>query len=142
MLYLSGQPVRKGQCSDCATELASKTFVLLVQDAAAEMVVMCCRFLCYFCRTSRQNQRAMFEHLSYMLDNSSMLLGRSSGVGRCVDDFLGSIVKTFKLGSATDSPCLVFPIVYGHDAFIFQVILQSNVQSKPARLTSCGAAGQ
>lgn len=40
------------------------------------MVVMCCRFLCYFCRTSGQNQRAMFEHLSYLLDNSSMLLGR------------------------------------------------------------------
>lgn len=36
---------------------------------------MCCRFLCYFCRTSRQNQRAMFEHLSYLLENSSMLLG-------------------------------------------------------------------
>lgn len=37
---------------------------------------MCCRFLCYFCRTSRQNQRAMFEHLSYLLENSSMLLGK------------------------------------------------------------------
>ena len=88
VLYLLGQSVRKEQCSDCATELASKAFVLLVQDAAAEMVVMCCRFLCYFCRTSRQNQRAMFEHLSYMLDNSSMLLGKLSGVGRYVDDFL------------------------------------------------------
>lgn len=42
------------------------------------MVVMCCRFLCYFCRTSRQNQRAMFEHLSYLLENSSMLLGTMS----------------------------------------------------------------
>jgi len=49
--------------------------LLVLQDAAAEMVVMCCRFLCYFCRTSGQNQRAMFEHLSYLLDNSSMLLG-------------------------------------------------------------------
>jgi hypothetical protein len=48
----------------------------MLQDAAAEMVVMCCRFLCYFCRTSRQNQRAMFEHLSYLLENSSMLLGQ------------------------------------------------------------------
>ncbi|ESO90186.1 hypothetical protein LOTGIDRAFT_123762 [Lottia gigantea] len=48
-----------------------------------EMVVMCCRFLCYFCRTSRQNQRAMFEHLSYMLENSSMLLARPSLRGSC-----------------------------------------------------------
>ena len=129
MLYLLGQSVRKEQCSDCATELASKAFVLLVQDAAAEMVVMCCRFLCYFCRTSRQNQRAMFEHLSYMLDNSSMLLGKLSGVGRYVDDFLRSVVKTFKLGSATDFPCLIFPVVYRDNAVIIQVILQSSVQA-------------
>lgn len=53
------------------------------QDAAAEMVVMCCRFLCYFCRISRQNQRAMFEHLSYLLENSSMLLARPSLRGSC-----------------------------------------------------------
>ena len=55
----------------------------IFQDAAAEMVVMCCRFLCYFCRTSGQNQRAMFEHLSYLLDNSSMLLGRISFTVSC-----------------------------------------------------------
>ncbi|XP_052827801.1 ryanodine receptor isoform X7 [Octopus bimaculoides] len=53
------------------------------QDACAEMVVMCCRFLCYFCRISRQNQRAMFEHLSYLLENSSMLLARPSLRGSC-----------------------------------------------------------
>ncbi|KAJ8309071.1 hypothetical protein KUTeg_013945 [Tegillarca granosa] len=53
------------------------------KDAAAEMVVMCCRFLCYFCRTSRQNQRAMFDHLSYLLENSSMLLARPSLRGSC-----------------------------------------------------------
>ncbi|KAF6780008.1 hypothetical protein AHF37_01425 [Paragonimus kellicotti] len=48
-----------------------------------EMVVQCCRFLCYFCRTSRGNQKAMFEHLSYMLENSSMLLARPSLRGTC-----------------------------------------------------------
>ncbi|CAL8106014.1 unnamed protein product [Calicophoron daubneyi] len=48
-----------------------------------EMVVQCCRFLCYFCRTSRDNQKAMFEHLSYMLENSSMLLARPSLRGTC-----------------------------------------------------------
>lgn len=40
-----------------------------------KMVANCCRFLCYFCRISRQNQRAMFEHLSYLLENSSVGLG-------------------------------------------------------------------
>ena len=68
---------KKSRFSECAMKLQVSQLCLrcFVQDAAAEMVVMCCRFLCYFCRTSRQNQRAMFEHLSYMLDNSSMLLG-------------------------------------------------------------------
>ncbi|XP_064602338.1 ryanodine receptor 2-like [Liolophura sinensis] len=62
---------------------ASDSLIEPSKDAAAEMVVMCCRFLCYFCRTSRQNQRAMFDHLSYLLDNSSMLLARPSLRGSC-----------------------------------------------------------
>ena len=45
---------------------------------ASEMVVACSRFLCYFCRTSRMNQKAMFEHLSFLLDNATMLLARPS----------------------------------------------------------------
>ncbi|KAM3723537.1 Ryanodine receptor [Dirofilaria immitis] len=45
---------------------------------ASEMVVACSRFLCYFCRTSRHNQKAMFEHLSFLLDNATMLLARPS----------------------------------------------------------------
>uniref|UniRef100_X1Z8I7 Ryanodine receptor n=1 Tax=Capitella teleta TaxID=283909 RepID=X1Z8I7_CAPTE len=51
--------------------------------SAADMVVACCRFLCYFCRTGSRNQRAMFEHLSYLLDNSCMLLCRPSLRGSC-----------------------------------------------------------
>ncbi|VDM37968.1 unnamed protein product [Toxocara canis] len=50
---------------------------ILLKDAS-EMVVACSRFLCYFCRTSRQNQKAMFEHLSFLLDNATMLLARPS----------------------------------------------------------------
>ncbi|CAG03530.1 unnamed protein product [Tetraodon nigroviridis] len=42
------------------------------------MVASCCRFLCYFCRISRQNQKAMFDHLSYLLENSSVGLAASS----------------------------------------------------------------
>ncbi|VDN03294.1 unnamed protein product [Thelazia callipaeda] len=47
---------------------------------ASEMVVACSRFLCYFCRTSRYNQKAMFEHLSFLLDNATMLLARPRSV--------------------------------------------------------------
>lgn len=48
------------------------------KDTSHEMVVACCRFLCYFCRTSRQNQKAMFEHLDFLLENSNILLSRPS----------------------------------------------------------------
>lgn len=49
---------------------------LLSQEIAfPKMVASCCRFLCYFCRISRQNQKAMFDHLSYLLENSSVGLG-------------------------------------------------------------------
>lgn len=44
------------------------------------MVTNCCRFLCYFCRISRQNQRSMFDHLSYLLQNSGIGLGQCSPV--------------------------------------------------------------
>ena len=39
------------------------------------MVAHCCRFLCYFCRISRHNQGALFDRLSYLLENSSVGLG-------------------------------------------------------------------
>ena len=45
--------------------------------AFPKMVASCCRFLCYFCRISRQNQKAMFDHLSYLLENSSVGLGNT-----------------------------------------------------------------
>lgn len=41
------------------------------------MVASCCRFLCYFCRISRHNQRSLFDHLTYLLENSSVGLGDS-----------------------------------------------------------------
>lgn len=52
------------------------TYVSFHQEIAfPKMVASCCRFLCYFCRISRQNQKAMFDHLSYLLENSSVGLG-------------------------------------------------------------------
>jgi ryanodine receptor 2 len=53
------------------------------KEENTELVVVCCKFLSYFCRTSRHNQRAMFEHLSYLLENSAMLLARPSLRGSC-----------------------------------------------------------
>ena len=43
-----------------------------------EMVVACCRFLCYFCRTSNANQKAMFDHLVFILENANILLSKPS----------------------------------------------------------------
>ncbi|XP_075894426.1 ryanodine receptor 2 [Nelusetta ayraudi] len=43
-----------------------------------KMVASCCRFLCYFCRISRHNQRALFDHLTYLLENSSVGLASPS----------------------------------------------------------------
>ncbi|XP_071832667.1 ryanodine receptor 2-like isoform X4 [Apostichopus japonicus] len=43
----------------------------------------CCRFLCYFCRTCRQNQRAMFDKLAYMLEHGFMGLSYPSLRGSC-----------------------------------------------------------
>lgn len=40
----------------------------------SQMVVSCCRFLCYFCRTGRINQKAMFDHLDFVLENANILL--------------------------------------------------------------------
>ncbi|XP_063919785.1 ryanodine receptor isoform X1 [Zophobas morio] len=52
--------------------------VVKEKDTSHEMVVACCRFLCYFCRTGRQNQKAMFEHFDFLLENSNILLARPS----------------------------------------------------------------
>lgn len=74
------------------------------------MVVACCKFLCYFCRTSGTNQKAMFEHLGYLLENSSMLLCECNllctksfnqidtkllQIGRHCADLLRSMLLTF-----------------------------------------------
>uniref|UniRef100_A0A3Q3BSM2 Ryanodine receptor 1a (skeletal) n=1 Tax=Kryptolebias marmoratus TaxID=37003 RepID=A0A3Q3BSM2_KRYMA len=45
------------------------------------VVTNCCRFLCYFCRISRQNQRSMFDHLSYLLQNSGIGLAGPGSAG-------------------------------------------------------------
>lgn len=71
------------QASGQITSEQPKTPEEQPKEENTELVVVCCKFLSYFCRTSRHNQRAMFEHLSYLLDNSAMLLARPSLRGSC-----------------------------------------------------------
>lgn len=61
----------------CLKELIVQVIVK-EKDTSHEMVVACCRFLCYFCRTGRQNQKAMFDHFDFLLENSNILLSRPS----------------------------------------------------------------
>lgn len=55
----------------------SQTSGAAIGDTSA-MVVACCKFLCYFCRSSKANQKAMFGHLDFLLENSNILLSRPS----------------------------------------------------------------
>jgi ryanodine receptor 2 len=72
----SGSPVATTTAAVAVVEEPAK-------EENAELVTVCCKFLSYFCRISRHNQAAMFEHLSYLLDNSAMLLSRVSLRGSC-----------------------------------------------------------
>ncbi|KAI3389454.1 hypothetical protein SNEBB_011471 [Seison nebaliae] len=73
------------QSNPVTTQSATST-----KDDNTALVVVCCKFLCYFCRTSGHNQRGMFEHLAYLLDNSDMLLARPSLRGSCPLDVASS----------------------------------------------------
>lgn len=64
--------------SDAQAQAAEGEPVSKEKDTSHNMVVSCCRFLCYFCRTGRQNQKAMFEHFDFLLENSNILLSRPS----------------------------------------------------------------
>ena len=76
----------------------------LNQDTSHEMVVACCRFLCYFCRTSRQNQKAMFDHFAFLLENSDILLSRPSLRGSTpLDVAYSSLMENTELALALRS---------------------------------------
>lgn len=64
--------------SDAPVQTDGGEVTVKEKDTSHEMVVACCRFLCYFCRTSRQNQKAMFDHFDFLLENSNILLSRPS----------------------------------------------------------------
>ncbi|KFO32898.1 Ryanodine receptor 3 [Fukomys damarensis] len=77
------------------------------QIAFPKMVASCCRFLCYFCRISRQNQKAMFEHLSYLLENSSVGLASPSMRGSTpLDVAASSVMDNNELALGLEEPDL------------------------------------
>ncbi|KAF3708096.1 Ryanodine receptor 2 [Channa argus] len=66
-----------------------------------KMVASCCRFLCYFCRISRHNQGALFDHLSYLLENSSVGLASPSMRGATpLDVAAASVMDNIELALA------------------------------------------
>ncbi|CAI5764049.1 ryanodine receptor 3 [Podarcis lilfordi] len=90
------------------------------QIAFPKMVASCCRFLCYFCRISRQNQKAMFEHLSYLLENSSVGLASPSMRGSTpLDVAAASVMDNNELALALEEPDLEKVITHCLNFFFF-----------------------
>ncbi|XP_038824388.1 ryanodine receptor 3-like [Salvelinus namaycush] len=83
------------------------------QIAFPKMVANCCRFLCYFCRISRQNQKAMFDHLSYLLENSSVGLASPAMRGSTpLDVAASSVMDNNSLALALEEPDLEKVVTY------------------------------
>ncbi|KOB76511.1 Ryanodine receptor 44F, partial [Operophtera brumata] len=84
------------------------------KDTSHEMVVACCRFLCYFCRTGRQNQKAMFDHFDFLLENSNILLSRPSLRGSTpLDVAYSSLMENTELALALSNILLSRPSLRG-----------------------------
>ncbi|XP_028459753.1 LOW QUALITY PROTEIN: ryanodine receptor 2 [Perca flavescens] len=78
-----------------------------------KMVASCCRFLCYFCRISRQNQGALFDHLSYLLENSSVGLASPSMRGATpLDVAAASVMDNNELALVLREPDLEKVVQY------------------------------
>ncbi|XP_069017865.1 ryanodine receptor 3 isoform X1 [Embiotoca jacksoni] len=81
--------------------------------AFPKMVASCCRFLCYFCRISRQNQKAMFDHLGYLLENSSVGLASEAMRGSTpLDVAASSVMDNNGLALALEEPDLEKVVTY------------------------------
>ncbi|XP_060734913.1 ryanodine receptor 2 isoform X4 [Tachysurus vachellii] len=78
-----------------------------------KMVAHCCRFLCYFCRISQHNQKSMFDHLSYLLDHSSVGLASPSMRGSTpLDVAAASVMDNYELALALTEPDLEKVVQY------------------------------
>ncbi|XP_070696712.1 ryanodine receptor 2 [Pempheris klunzingeri] len=81
--------------------------------AFPKMVASCCRFLCYFCRISCHNQGALFDHLSYLLENSSVGLASPSMRGATpLDVAAASVMDNNELALALREPDLQKVVQY------------------------------
>lgn len=81
--------------------------------AFPKVVASCCRFLCYFCRISRQNQKSMFDHLSYLLENSSVGLACPEMRGSTpLDVAASSVMDNNSLALALEEPDLEKVVTY------------------------------
>lgn len=78
MMNTLGRRAQAQSDAQAQSQVAEGETPVKEKDTSHEMVVACCRFLCYFCRTSRQNQKAMFDHFDFLLENSNILLSRPS----------------------------------------------------------------
>uniref|UniRef100_F7FIY3 Ryanodine receptor 2 n=1 Tax=Callithrix jacchus TaxID=9483 RepID=F7FIY3_CALJA len=84
-----------------------ETVMEVMEITFPKMVANCCRFLCYFCRISRQNQKAMFDHLSYLLENSSVGLASPAMRGSTpLDVAAASVMDNNELALALREPDL------------------------------------
>ncbi|XP_039641451.1 ryanodine receptor 3-like isoform X8 [Perca fluviatilis] len=92
----------------------SQSVCAIPQEIAfPKMVASCCRFLCYFCRISRQNQKAMFDHLSYLLENSSVGLASPAMRGSTpLDVAASSVMDNNGLALALEEPDLDKVVTY------------------------------
>jgi hypothetical protein len=50
-------------------------FLSTIQEGLPAPVEWCCKFLCSFARVSSDNQRALFDHISYLLEHSEKNAG-------------------------------------------------------------------
>ncbi|XP_041269603.1 ryanodine receptor 1-like [Onychostruthus taczanowskii] len=75
-----------------------------------KMVTNCCRFLCYFCRISRQNQRSMFDHLGYLLENSG--IGQGMQGSTPLDVAAASVIDNNELALALKEQDLEKVVTY------------------------------
>ncbi|XP_072031407.1 LOW QUALITY PROTEIN: ryanodine receptor 2-like [Amphiura filiformis] len=106
------QPANKGSTLPRAISTSSASSKV-PDEFCRDLTASCCRFLCYFCRTSRQNQKAMFDNLGYLLDHGFMGLSYPSLRGSCpLDVAAASLMDNNELALALREAHLEKVITY------------------------------
>ena len=71
------QNVNMNYTSYCPTPTSKYTHPRQESDFNRDLITGCSRFLSYFCRVSRRNQMACFDHITYFLEQSDIGLCKS-----------------------------------------------------------------